>query len=251
MQLRTTTDTKKLIVIEGNIGAGKSTMLKLIEQELNACVIPEPTDKWQKMSGTTNLLDLFYKDTPRWAYTFQSYAFLTRIHAIYDYIKLHPEKSLFILERSVYCDRYCFAKNCYESGFITDLEWQIYKDWFGWLTENQFTPKPNAFIYLRVTPEVAFERISKRKREEESGIPFDYLQALHKKHDDWLIERKDVTPSMSHCPVLTVDCNEEFEKDPIKLSEHIKQIRLFIEQINTTSAYAPHTNAQPVASGTI
>ena len=65
-----------LIMIEGNIGAGKSTFLKVLQNQLNADIIFEPTNKWQEIDRESNLLDLFYKDTPRWAYTFQSYAFI-------------------------------------------------------------------------------------------------------------------------------------------------------------------------------
>ena len=73
---------KQFVVLEGNIGAGKSTMLNIMQKQLGLSVINEPTNKWQHVGQTDNILDLFYKDTKRWAYTFQSYAFLTRVHAI-------------------------------------------------------------------------------------------------------------------------------------------------------------------------
>ncbi len=226
--------TKKLIVLEGNIGAGKSTLLRLIKQNLPVSIIAEPTDKWQQVAQDENLLDLFYKDTPRWAYTFQSYAFLTRVQSIIDHMaKAHPQET-FILERSVYCDRFCFAKNCYEAGFMTPLEWNIYKDWFAWLVESNHAPKPNGFIYLRVEPEIAFKRIQKRSRSEESAIPQAYLQALHDKHDDWLVYNKESCPSLKHVPVLTLDCNEEFEQDGQRQEQHLADIISFIEQMNKT-----------------
>src|SRR5271170_5009913 len=109
----------KLLILEGNIGAGKSTLIKLLSPNPNLEVIPEPTDKWQHNAGGENLLELFYKDTPRWAYTFQSNAFLTRIQAIFEQQKKSPDKEIFLLERSIYCDRFCFAKNCFESGLMT------------------------------------------------------------------------------------------------------------------------------------
>ena len=69
---------QKYFVVEGNIGAGKSTFLKVINTFLNAQVVFEPHEKWQNVAGE-NLLDRFYADTQRWAYTFQTYAFITRI----------------------------------------------------------------------------------------------------------------------------------------------------------------------------
>ena len=134
-----------LIVIEGNISSGKSTFLNILKNDLSMDVIQEPTEEWKKI-GEGNLLDLFYKDTSRWAYTFQSYAFITRIKAYLDHKKKssHP---ISVLERSVYCDRYCFEKNCFESGTINALEWQIYKEWFYWLVSN-FIPTNWAFLRL-------------------------------------------------------------------------------------------------------
>lgn len=69
---------QKYFVVEGNIGAGKSTFLKVINTFLNAQVVYEPHEKWQNVGGE-NLLEKFYADTQRWAYTFQTYAFITRI----------------------------------------------------------------------------------------------------------------------------------------------------------------------------
>ena len=115
---------------EGNIGAGKSTFLNILRQNLEVDIIFEPTDKWQNIGTGGNLLDLFYKDTKRWAYTFQSYAFITRVESVLEHQAKSANKNVQILERSVYCDRYCFAKNCFEHGNMSALEWQIYKEWF-------------------------------------------------------------------------------------------------------------------------
>ena len=225
---------KKLLVLEGNIGAGKSTLLRLIQQHLSVSVIAEPTDKWQTVTHDENLLDLFYKDTPRWAYTFQSYAFLTRIQSIMEHMAKHQAHDTFILERSVYCDRFCFAKNCFEAGFMTPLEWNIYKDWFAWLVESNHAPRPDGFIYLRVEPEIAYDRIQKRSRSEESGIAKSYLQSLHDKHDDWLVHQKEPCTSIKHVPVLILDCNEEFEQSLEKQDEHLSRIASFIKQMDKT-----------------
>ncbi len=224
--------TKKLIVLEGNIGAGKSTLLRLIQQHLPVSIIAEPTDKWQKVAQDENLLDLFYKDTPRWAYTFQSYAFLTRIQSIMEHMAEHREHNTFILERSVYCDRFCFAKNCFEAGFMSPLEWNIYKDWFAWLVESNHAPRPDGFIYLRVEPEIAYERIQKRNRSEESGISQAYLTSLHNKHDDWLIHQKEPCASLKQIPILSLNCNEEFEQNAEKQQDHLAQIANFIQQMD-------------------
>ena len=137
---------EKMLILEGNIGAGKSTFLRILKNNLDLNIVFEPTDKWQNVGDDGgNLLDLFYKDIKRWAYTFQSYAFITRVQAQLEYESKKNNKEIFVLERSVYCDRYCFAKNCFEMGSMSALEWQIYKEWFSWLVEG-YMRKPNGFI---------------------------------------------------------------------------------------------------------
>lgn len=219
--------TRKMFVLEGNIGAGKSTLLRILGEHLPVDIVSEPTDKWQKVGAAGNLLDLFYKDTPRWAYTFQSYAFVSRIQTILEHQQAHADGVTQVLERSVYCDRFCFAKNCYEAGLMSALEWQIYQEWFSWLVEN-YTQKPSGFIYLKTSPQVCFERLSKRGRSEEAAIPLEYLVSLHNKHEDWLVYGRDVTEYLKNVPVLVLDCDEEFEQDPIRREEFLKKIANFI-----------------------
>jgi len=230
----------KFLILEGNIGAGKSTMLQLLSKLPSVALIPEPTAKWQHVNQQENLLDLFYKDTPRWAYTFQTYAFLTRLQAVLEYRARNRHDAVHVLERSVYCDRFCFAKNCYEQGLMTALEWHIYQEWFLWLVES-YSPMPSGFIYLRTTPEVSYGRLMKRNRPEERGITLDYLKSLHTKHEQWLIDKVDIFNSLRSVPVLVLDCDRDFESDPAVRDEHLLRITDFIDHLNTapTLATAP------------
>ena len=134
----------KYFVVEGNIGAGKSTFLKVINTFLNAQVVYEPHAKWQNVGGE-NLLERFYADTQRWGYTFQTYAFLTRVleREKAALTNTHPFQ---ILERSVFSDRYCFAQNCFELGLMNALEWKLYQEWFAWLVDT-YMAKPK-WIHL-------------------------------------------------------------------------------------------------------
>lgn len=221
---------KHILVLEGNIGAGKSTFLDILRRNLDIDVIFEPTDKWQQVGASGNLLNLFYSDTPRWAYTFQSYAFISRVQAQQEHEERATDDKVHVIERSVYCDRYCFAKNCFEAGLMSELEWQIYKEWFGWLVEK-YTTRPSGFVYLQATPETCYQRLTKRNRSEESEIPLAYLQALHQRHQDWLIDKKDVIDVLKNVPVLTLDCNQDFELDLEEQAKHIQAVKDFIENI--------------------
>jgi deoxyadenosine/deoxycytidine kinase len=203
------------IAIEGNIGAGKSTFLKLIGNLLpvNAALIPEPHQQWQRV-GEDNLLERFYADPSRWAYTFQSYVIMTRLRVQ----RLYRGHALRIAERSIYSDYYCFARNCYEAGLLSPLEWKIYEDWFMQEVTTQADPV-HGFIYLRTSPTLCYERIAKRKRYEEAEVPLAYLQSIHDKHEDLLIHRIQPMPSMIvDKPVLVIECDEEFEQD-LKVQE--------------------------------
>lgn len=219
---------QKCFIVEGNIGAGKTTFLKMVQEYLNVHLVYEPLDKWQNVGGSENLLQRFYEDTPRWAYTFQTYAFVTRILAQENAAKI-AQFPIQILERSVYSDRYCFAKNCFELGKMTALEWKLYQEWFSWLVES-YTVKPTGFIYLQTDPQVCHDRILKRSRSEDKGVPLEYLQKLHNKHEEWLVQKIGVMPYLKETPVLVLSCNKDFEHDIEEQESHIEKIVYFLNE---------------------
>ena len=214
-------------VIEGNMGAGKSTFLHLVQHYLNVQLVFEPHHKWQDVAGE-NLLDYFYKDAPRWAYTFQSMAFISRIREQEEHAQYNPYGAQ-VVERSVFSDRYCFAQNCYETGLMTSLEWNLYCQWFSWLV-NEHMQKPAGFIYLRTSPQVCYDRMRKRSRKEEANVGHDYLQLLHDRHEAWLIRREGLQSDVADIPVLTLSCDEEFENDVAVQKQHMQAIADFIQQ---------------------
>lgn len=217
-----------LLVVEGNIGAGKSTFLRLIKKYLNLEIVFEPHQRWQSVGGGQNLLELFYNDTQRWAYTFQSYAFITRIMEQEAHMISNPQ-AFYLSERSVFSDYYCFAKSAYENGFMTSLEWKLYQEWFSWLVDRSLT-FPQGFIYLQTDPAICYERIARRARHEEVDVSLDYLKQLHDKHEQWLVHKQGLTSNLKEVPVLVLPCNQEFESADQVMQKHAEAIASFCNQ---------------------
>ncbi len=212
------------IIVEGNIGAGKSTFLRLLQDTFAAHFVFEPHEQWQNVGGH-NILDAFYTQKERWAYTFQSYAFITRMRADAQGAQ-NSNHSVHILERSVYSDRYCFAKSCFEMKAMTPLEWNLYQEWFAWLVEAQ-QYRPDGFIYLRTDPKTCYQRMAKRNRSEESAVTLDYLTEIHQKHEDWLINKINIPHYLHDVPVLVLECNADFEYNINEQQKHFSEIKTF------------------------
>ncbi len=176
---------RKVILLEGNIAAGKSTVGKSLKESGMFDFIEEPVDAWQ--SGfASNLLEAFYRDMKRWAFTFQTMAFLTRAKTWQEGLAL-TNHSRVVLERSLLTDRYVFATNAYRLGAMSEVEWQVYCALWDLVVSN-FDVEPDCILYYRTPAEVCQERITVRGREEESEIPLEYLRQLESLHDEWLLE---------------------------------------------------------------
>jgi len=178
-----------IVFIEGNIAVGKSTLLKNIQDEqwakqLQIQCIFEPLDMWKKLKDSEgkNILERFYENMKENAYAFQSYAFLTRVKMLEQVS--HQADYVFV-ERSVDSDHRVFAKNCFESGIMSEIQWNLYRDWFSWMVPK-IKPVEAITFYLRSDPNVCFERIKKRNRMEESNVSLEYLQSIHNQHEEWL-----------------------------------------------------------------
>jgi len=181
-----------LISIEGNIGSGKSTLLReLRSRNPTWHFIDEPVDSWMSLKDDngTNILEYFYQDKHRWAYTFQNTALLTRILNIRDSIQAwkdagRPGKPIFITERCLQTDANVFAKLMYSDKDMTQLEWNLYNKWYSAFS-NQVV-EPSGYIYVDTAASVCSDRIGMRGRNGEEGIPMEYLEKLHVRHDEWM-----------------------------------------------------------------
>ena len=176
----------KIYFVEGNIGTGKSTFLSMIEKTYGDKyqVIYEPVDVWTnfKDSSGKNILQYFYEDPKRFAYTFQNTAFVSRVEKLQE---IDTSKDAIFIERSIWSDKNIFAKNCFESGMMSEIEYMLYEKWFSWLEKN-LSIGDYEFIYLRCAPETSFERMKKRSRSEETGVSLEYITQIHNQHEIWM-----------------------------------------------------------------
>lgn len=95
------------IIVEGNIGSGKTTFLKQFDHVLNATILPEPIDRWTSVGGRHDLLALMYADPKKYAFTLQTYVQLTMLQNHQKRV----DTQFKLMERSLYSARYCFVEN--------------------------------------------------------------------------------------------------------------------------------------------
>ncbi|MEX0940259.1 MAG: deoxynucleoside kinase [Candidatus Babeliales bacterium] len=214
-----------MYIVEGNIGAGKSTFLQLIKKRLPEIMVAlEPLHNWQKDIHGQSLLANFYKNPQRWAFSIETFTMICRMREHQkDQNNLEPN---FIVERSIYSGHYCFALNGYKNGALSNLEWEIYNSLFNLLIPGK-CKLPKGFIYLRTNPETVYQRIQKRNRSGENIIPLTYLEQIHQHHEAFLIEKKNILPELQNIPVLILDVNDDFEMNKELLNQHIEALQLF------------------------
>jgi deoxyadenosine/deoxycytidine kinase len=198
-----------LIAIEGNIGTGKTTIIeylkKTYQEDPSVIFIEEPLEQWLNLKDTDgqNILGKFYGDPERWSYSFQMHAFITRAK---DILSKDTQTNTIIIERSIMTDRNVFTSLLKDSGKVSELEWQLYEEWFSWLTDHFKSITPNGYIYLKADPNISYQRMVNRTREEEQSVPLEYIKSVSDKHDKWLLETES-------SPVETIEVNRDFVND--------------------------------------
>lgn len=191
-----------IVSIEGNIGSGKSTLLEtlktIFKENGNIVFLREPVNEWEKIKdkdGNT-MLQKFYANQQEYSFAFQMMAYISRLAILRESVrdimgKIHKQSScennkyIIITERSLYTDKYVFAKMLYDQGKIEDVKYQIYLNWFDEFAKDF---PVNDVIYVNTDPEKCYERIHKRARIGEEVIPVAYLKSCHDYHNSFLDE---------------------------------------------------------------
>jgi len=175
--------------IEGNIGSGKSTLVKELQKRVLSIVdkpvvyVQEPVDEWDNIKdrqGET-ILKKFYANQHKYAFSFQMMAYISRLALLKRVIRENPN-AIIITERSVFTDKEVFAKMLYDEGKIEEVDMQVYLRWFDEFIEEI---PVTGLIYVNTSPEKSKERVDIRARTGET-IPLSYLQRCHKYHISWI-----------------------------------------------------------------
>lgn len=219
---------KARLCIEGNIGVGKTTFTRALGEIIySLCGIKvdtvyEPVERWQELG----ILKTFYENPKQNAYKCQTMFFATRVLEYLDHAKKNPNSKICLLDR--WLTDHLFMENLYETGFVDDKELEYYRIWNE--TFEKVGNSPISFcIYLKSSPQKCFERIKARGRGEESTISFDYLESLHKQHEDFF-KSEFILYSEEKIPVITVDYEIIEKKDDSQFQDDIKKI--FIDAVN-------------------
>lgn len=192
--------------VEGNIGSGKSTLVKMLKDHLiiasdkKVVFLQEPVDEWESIKDESgeSILEKFYGNQQKYAFSFQMMAYISRISLLKKTIKKNRD-AVIITERSVYTDREVFAKMLYDDGKIETVNYNIYLKWFDEFTKDIHI---DGIIYVHAEPLTSSNRVHKRGRQGEN-IPLQYLIKCHQYHENWLDKQNNV---------YVFDGNEEFDK---------------------------------------
>ena len=162
-----------VVIIEGQIGVGKTTMGEILEERFGTPLFRELTNP-----DTLALLDRFYADKPRWAFTLQIHFLNERFRMIKEIFRTGGGS----LDRSIFGDR-IFAQMLRADGDMSDEEYRTYSTLLDNMLEH--AQDPRLLIYLHCRVDTALARIRKRNRGLESDIPRDYLENLNRRYLDW------------------------------------------------------------------
>lgn len=199
--------TKRIVVVAGNIGVGKTSLAERIGARLGW-----RTD-FESVSDNPYLPD-FYADMRTWSFHLQIY-FLG--HRAQQYLNAARDPRSVIFDRSIYEDAYIFARALHHLGNLSERDYLAYRRLFNLVMEP--LPRPHLLIYLKAPVPVLMERIRRRARNIETGISAEYLSLLDTFYDEWL-------NAFDLCPVLTIHTdNLDYVNQPSALDVVAQRIQ--------------------------
>jgi deoxyadenosine/deoxycytidine kinase len=192
------------LAIEGVIGVGKTSLARLLQPEFNAELLLEVFEENPFLSD-------FYSDRHRYAFQTQIYFLLSR------YRQQHHAVPQALTNGDLIAD-YTFAKDALFAGLnLTGDEIETYQLVHKALAER--IPLPDLIVYLRVSTEVAMQRISMRDRSYERNMELSYIEQLNVAYEDFFNQNDEL-------PVLFIDTTAlDFVSHPNDLEHVADRIR--------------------------
>jgi deoxyadenosine/deoxycytidine kinase len=197
---------KHYVVIAGNIGVGKSTLVEMMCRRLGWKAYFEPV-------AENPYLEDFYRDMGRWAFHSQVF-FLT--HRVRSHRALMDDPHSVVQDRSLYEDAEVFARNLYVQGRMNERDWETYQGLYR--TFTTVLPPPDLVVYLRASVATLRARIAQRGRGFEAGITEEYLGQLNGLYERWI-------ESFALSPVLVVP------SDRLDFVQHSKDLRAIVRTV--------------------
>ena len=208
--------TPLFVAVAGNIGAGKSSLTKLLAGRFDWKPYYESVDD-------NPYLKDFYGDMNRWSFHLQIYFLANRFKS--HKIIVESSESV-IQDRSIYEDAEIFARNLSDIGKMEPRDYENYVSLFHVMME--YLKPPDLMIYLKASVDTLVRQIARRGRAYEQGIPREYLEQLNHLYTSW-IERYTLGPLLV-IPSDNLDFvnrQEDFDYVTRLVKEALPQMQLF------------------------
>ena len=160
------------VAIEGNIGAGKTTLARRISRELNAKLILERFEE-------NPFLPRFYEDQARYAFPLELSFLADRYQQF-----IEGTRQLDLFRNFVVSDYDIYKSLIFARITLGEEEYRLYRKFFNVMYRE--VRKPNLYVYLYQRTERLLEQISKRGRPYEQGIPGEYLEQIQRGYFDFM-----------------------------------------------------------------
>ena len=193
---------KKLILMAGNIGSGKTSLTRLLGEFLGC------ETAFESVADNPYLSD-FYADMRTWSFHLQMYFLGNRA---LQHIQMAKSPASAIIDRSIYEDAHIFVRALHEMGNLSSRDFDAYSRLYELIVAN--LPKPDLLIHLKAPVPILMKRIQVRARDIETGISQEYLELLDRLYDEWIAQ-------FDICPVLTIQSDD---LDFVHKPEHLEQV---------------------------
>lgn len=183
------------IAVAGNIGAGKTTLAKMLAKRYGW------TPRFEPVDNNPYLAD-YYADMKRWSFNTQIYFLNKRFREI---VEISKSSETIIQDRSIFEDARIFAPNLHDMGMMSDRDFENYTELFDLMIS--LVNLPDLLIYIKSGIPNLVNHIEKRGREFEQSMRLDYLKGLNARYDEWIASYPG--------KLLVVDGDEiKFEQSP-------------------------------------